>query len=56
MCMASEPPPKKQGGFITNAIKWNFSKFLCKNGIPIKRYGPHQPPSSFENDIKDALE
>ena len=24
---------EKQGGFITNAIKWNFSKFLVKNGI-----------------------
>lgn len=33
----------------------NFSKFLIKNGTPIKRYGPHEPPTKAEADIKAAL-
>ncbi|OAF65836.1 hypothetical protein A3Q56_06454 [Intoshia linei] len=31
----------KLTGFITNSIKWNFTKFLIdRNGVPLKRYGP----------------
>lgn len=32
-------------------IKWNFTKFLCKDGIPIERFGPQENPLSFENKI-----
>lgn len=46
----------KQGGFLVNAIKWNFSKFLVnKEGIPVKRYSPNEEPKSFEKDIKKEL-
>jgi glutathione peroxidase-family protein len=34
----------------------NFSKWLVKNGVPVKRYGPHEAPSKFEKDIVDLLE
>ncbi|CAN7942314.1 unnamed protein product, partial [Ixodes pacificus] len=37
---------ERQPGFLFNAIKWNFTKFLVdKNGQPVKRYGP---TDSFE--------
>lgn len=42
---------QKKGGGIT----WNFTKFLCVDGIPVKRYGPRQNPLSFEDDIKKCL-
>lgn len=35
----------KNGGFLVDAIKWNFTKFLInKQGIPIKRYAPTDEP------------
>ncbi|XP_074596246.1 uncharacterized protein LOC141851398 [Brevipalpus obovatus] len=43
-----------QHGFITDAIKWNFSKFLVnKQGIPVKRYAPTDEPkvNSLNNRI-----
>jgi len=46
----------KQGGFLTDGIKWNFSKFLIdRQGQPIKRYGPTDKPFGFEDDIVKAL-
>jgi len=42
-------------GFPTNAIKWNFTKFLCIRGVPTKRYAPTSSPLSFESDIVAAL-
>lgn len=43
-------------GFINNAIKWNFTKFLIdKNGVPFKRYGSITKPESIENDIVELL-
>jgi len=46
----------KQGGFISDAIKWNYTKFLVdKNGIPVKRYSPTTEPDSIEDDIKAFL-
>jgi len=33
----------------------NFSKFLIKDGQPIKRYGPQDAPTSFAKDIEAAL-
>jgi len=47
---------KAQGGFIVDAIKWNFTKFLVnKEGQAIKRFGPKENPDSMEPDIKAAL-
>ena len=40
----------------TEAIKWNFTKFLIgKDGRPIKRYAPADKPESLEADIEAAL-
>lgn len=34
-----------QGGFLFNALKWNFTKFLVnKEGKPIARYAPNVGP------------
>ena len=44
-------------GLLTDAIKWNFSKFLIdKKGQPLKRYAPTTTPKSLEKDILSALE
>jgi glutathione peroxidase-family protein len=43
-------------GSFGSFIKWNFTKFLVdRNGIPIKRYGPKDPPLSMEVDIVHLL-
>jgi len=43
-------------GTLTNAIKWNFTKFLiAADGQPLKRYAPTTEPSNIEADIKGAL-
>lgn len=40
----------------TQAIKWNFTKFLIgKDGQPIKRYGSMDKPESLQADIEAAL-
>lgn len=37
---------KEQGGFLVDAIKWNFTKFLVdKNGKPVARYSPNTEPN-----------
>jgi len=47
---------KKSGLLGTEAIKWNFTKFLIdREGQPIKRYGPNEEPFSWENDVAKAL-
>ena len=47
---------KQAGGFITNAIKWNFTKFLISpDGSQIKRYAPITKPAKLEKDIEDML-
>uniref|UniRef100_A0AC35UE08 Glutathione peroxidase n=1 Tax=Rhabditophanes sp. KR3021 TaxID=114890 RepID=A0AC35UE08_9BILA len=44
---------KEQGGFLVDAIKWNFTKFLIdKNGKVIKRYAPTTEPKSMTKDIE----
>jgi len=46
-----------QTGLLSNAIKWNFSKFLCdRNGIPVARYSPTTEPFSCVDDIERELE
>ena len=43
-------------GFITDAIKWNFTKFLIdKDGKVIERYGSNTKPESISEDIEKAL-
>lgn len=42
----------KQSGFLVDAIKWNFTKFLVdKNGQPVHRYAPTTDPSGIEPDL-----
>jgi len=42
----------KQHGTFFNAIKWNYTKFLIdKNGQPVKRYGPKDPPFDIKKDL-----
>lgn len=37
-------------------VKWNFTKFLiARDGTFLKRFGPTEKPSSFEDDIINAL-
>eukprot|EP00045_Choanoeca_perplexa_P001634 m.21022 g.21022 ORF g.21022 m.21022 type:complete len:73 (-) comp11085_c0_seq1:261-479(-) len=46
----------KASGFLVNAIKWNYTKFLVdKDGIPVKRYSPRDAPSSIEGHIEELL-
>eukprot|EP00730_Choanoeca_flexa_P004332 TRINITY_DN11660_c1_g9_i2.p1 TRINITY_DN11660_c1_g9~~TRINITY_DN11660_c1_g9_i2.p1 ORF type:complete len:117 (+),score=31.83 TRINITY_DN11660_c1_g9_i2:277-627(+) len=47
----------KASGFLLNAIKWNYTKFLVdRDGTPVKRYSPRDSPSSMEGDIMKLLE
>lgn len=40
----------------TQAIKWNFTKFLVgKDGRVLKRYAPNDTPESLKKDIEAAL-
>ena len=46
----------KKGFMGTEAIKWNFSKFLVdKEGNIVGRFGSLDDPSALENDIKALL-
>uniref|UniRef100_A0A1A9W388 Glutathione peroxidase n=1 Tax=Glossina brevipalpis TaxID=37001 RepID=A0A1A9W388_9MUSC len=46
----------KQGGTLSSAIKWNFTKFLVnKEGIPVKRYAPTTDPMDIAKDIEKLL-
>lgn len=47
---------EKAPGFLLNAVKWNFTKFLVVNGLPVKRYGPKDPLGEIEADVIAALE
>lgn len=47
---------KELPGTLTNAVKWNFTKFLVSaDGIPIKRFAPTTEPAKLNADIKAAL-
>ena len=46
---------KNKSGFIGKNITWNFTKFLCVDGIPVDRFGPQENPLSFENKIINYL-
>jgi glutathione peroxidase len=47
---------EKPGVLGTEAIKWNFTKFLInRQGEPVKRYAPADKPENLEADIEKAL-
>ena len=47
---------EQKGGFLTNAIKWNFTKFLIdRSGNVVKRYSPMVSPAQIEEEIKILL-
>jgi glutathione peroxidase len=40
----------------TEAIKWNFTKFLIdRDGKVVKRFGPKDAPKSFEKEVASLL-
>lgn len=46
----------KQGGFMGDNIKWNFTKFLIsRDGRVVKRYAPITKPEKIEQDILKLL-
>lgn len=47
---------EKPGFLGTEAIKWNFSKFLIgRDGQVLKRYAPNDAPEKLRGDIEAAL-
>lgn len=47
---------KQKGGFLSNDIKWNFTKFLVtRDGAVIERYAPMTRPENIEADILKLL-
>ena len=47
---------KECSGFLVDAIKWNFTKFLVnRQGIPVKRFSPYDQPSKMDDSIKELL-
>jgi glutathione peroxidase len=46
----------KPGLLGSEAIKWNFTKFLVdRDGKPIARYAPNDTPESIAGDVEKAL-
>ncbi len=44
------------GGFLTRAIKWNFTKFLIgRDGTPLERFSPTTKPEELESAVRAAL-
>jgi len=47
---------EKKGLLGTEAIKWNFTKFLVdRDGNVLKRYAPNDTPESIGPDLEKAL-
>ena len=47
---------EKPGLLGSEAIKWNFTKFLVdRKGNVVKRYAPNEAPESMRSDIEAAL-
>jgi len=47
---------EKAGIFGTEAIKWNFTKFLVdRSGHVVKRYAPGDAPEKIDNDLSALL-
>ncbi|GAV69922.1 GSHPx domain-containing protein [Cephalotus follicularis] len=46
----------EKGGFLGDAIKWNFTKFLVnKEGKAVERYAPTTSPLKIEKDIQNLV-
>jgi glutathione peroxidase len=46
----------KPGILGTEAIKWNFTKFLIgRDGVPVARYAPRTRPEELETPIRKLL-
>ncbi|PFG16894.1 glutathione peroxidase [Propionicimonas paludicola] len=44
------------GGFLGDAIKWNFTKFLInRDGEVVHRYAPTVEPAAIEGDLRALL-
>lgn len=47
---------KQEGGFLTDGIKWNFTKFLInRQGEVVDRYAPSTKPKAIESEIVKLL-
>jgi glutathione peroxidase len=47
---------EKAGIFGTEAIKWNFTKFLVdRSGQVVKRYAPRDAPDQIDEDVRALL-
>jgi glutathione peroxidase len=47
---------EKPGILGTEAIKWNFTKFLVgSDGAVLKRYAPNEKPEAIEGDVSARL-
>lgn len=47
---------ERPGLLGTEAIKWNFTKFLVdREGNPVKRYAPNTKPEDIADDIEKLL-
>jgi glutathione peroxidase len=47
---------EKAGVFGTEAIKWNFTKFLVdRSGAVVKRFAPSDTPEKIEKQLPEAL-
>ena len=47
---------KQKGGFLTDAIKWNFTKFLVnRQGNVVRRFGSSTTPAAIRRDIEKEL-
>ena len=47
---------KQEGGFLTDGIKWNFTKFLVnRQGEVVDRYAPTTKPEAIESKIVKLL-
>jgi glutathione peroxidase len=47
---------ERPGLLGTEAIKWNFTKFLVgRDGLPLRRYGPNDTPESIEPALVELL-
>ena len=46
----------QEGGFLTDGIKWNFTKFLInRQGEVVERYASTKKPEAIESDIARLL-
>ena len=47
---------EKKGIAGSEAIKWNFTKFLVdRNGKVVKRFGPQDTPKTIERHVRELL-